>query len=151
MIALAVVVCHTALFAQKPKEVPEKDVTIRYVKDFQSKAKDATNVKWYKIDSLTYRAVFTDADGDPQALLFNNKGFETHYIIRPEHYTSAIKDTVRNQYRGYNINEVYIRKVKGAYSYQVKISKRTGFLWWKKESNPVTLNFDTSGKFLNEE
>ncbi len=148
--AVAVLFCQTALFAQKPKEVAEKDVAVRYVKDFQTKAKDATNVKWYKIDSLTYRAVYTDAEGDPVALLFNNKGFETHYFVSNEHCPAAIKDTVKNQYRGYNIGEVYIRKVKGSYSYQVCIAKKKGFLWWKRETDPKTLNFDTSCKFLGE-
>ena len=146
----ATLLIQVAAFAQKPKEVSEKDVAVRIIKDFQSNAKGATGVKWYQIDSTTFRAVYTDSEGDPMAMQFNNKGFETHYIIRPEHYTAAIKDTVKNNYHGYTINEVYIRKVKGVYSYQVCIAKKKGILWWRKEADPKLLNFDTSGKFLGE-
>ena len=43
--AAALMLFQGALFAQNMKSVPEKDVKVNYVKDFQRQVKDATNVE----------------------------------------------------------------------------------------------------------
>ena len=69
--AAAVLLCAGPLFAQKEKAVAEKEVKVNYVKDFQRQVKDAENVAWWQVDSLTYKVTFTDADKSRQAMVFS--------------------------------------------------------------------------------
>ena len=36
-------------------------------------------------------------------------------------------------------------------SYQARIARKSGFLWWKKEKDVKILNFEIDGKFISEE
>ncbi|MBP3762488.1 MAG: hypothetical protein J6I49_01255 [Bacteroidales bacterium] len=135
------------LMAQKA--IPEKDVKVNYVKDFQRQVPKATAVQWWQMDSLTFRVTYRDTENSRMAMVFSNKGAETHYYIE-DHYPHAITDTVARHYQGYNITDLWMRKVRGKMTYQTRIAKRSGFLWWKKESDPKILNFEIDGKFLGE-
>ena len=135
MFTAVIALLQGAMFAQKGKAVAEKDVKVNYVKDFQRQAKDATNVEWYQMDSLTYKAIYTDADKSRQAMVFSNRGTETHYYVDREYYPKAIIDTVDHLFPQYNIREVWVRKMRGKMTYQAYIAKMGGFLWWKKEKD----------------
>ena len=143
--------CAGPLFAQKEKSVAEKEVKVNYVKDFQRQVKDAENVAWWQVDSLTYKVTYTDADKSRQAMVFSNKGTETHYFIDKQYYPHAVVDTVNHLFGGYNITDVWVHKMRGKMTYQARIAKKSGFLWWKKEKDVKHLNFEVDGKYINAE
>lgn len=139
------------LFAQNGKPVAEKDVKVNYVKDFQRQMKDATNVQWYRVDSLTFKVVYLDTDHSRQAMLFSNRGTETHYYVDRKYYPQAVRDTVSHLFPGYDIRELWVRKVRGKMTYQAYIAKMGGFLWWKKEKDSKLVNWEVDGKYINAE
>lgn len=149
--SIALLLCQGAMFAQKGKAVAEKDVKVSYVKDFQRQVKDATNVEWYQMDSMTYKAVYLDADKSRQAMVFSNRGTETHYYVDREFYPKAILDTVDHLFPKYSVREVWVRKMRGKMTYQAYIAKMGGFLWWKKEKDGKTVNWEVDGKYINAE
>lgn len=136
-------------FAQTLKAVPEKDVKVNYVKDFQRQVKDATDVAWYQIDENTFKVTYLDEEKSKQAMVFSNKGSETHYIIDKQYYPAAVRDTVNHLFKGYDITDVWVRKMRGKMTYQARIAKKKGFLWWKKETDVKTLNWEVDGKYIN--
>lgn len=150
-IAVAVLLCQGAAMAQKLKSVAEKDVKMSYVKDFQRQVKDPTNVEWWQVDSLTFKVTYMDSEQDRQAMVFSNKGSETHYIIDKQYYPAVIKDSVSHMYPGYSIQDLWMRLVRGKKTYQVAIAKKSGCLWWKKLKDFKMLNFEVDGKFINAE
>lgn len=150
-LAIAVALCHGMLFAQNGKAIAEKDVKVNYVKDFQRQVKDATDVQWYQVDSLTFKAVYLDADKSRQAMLFSNKGSETHYYVDKQYYPQAVRDTVSHLFPKYTIREVWVRKMRGKMTYQAYIAKMGGFLWWKKEKDSKLVNWEVDGKYINAE
>lgn len=135
--------------AAAQKAIPEKEVKVNYVKDFQRQEKNATEVQWWRVDSLTYKVTFRDAEKSRTAMLFSNKGMETHYFIE-DHYPHAILDTLASLYPGYSVKDVWVRKVRNKMTYQACIVKKSGFLWWRKESDPKVLNFEIDGRFIGE-
>lgn len=143
-----VALCGGTLIAQNDKAVAEKDVKVNYVKDFQRQVKDATSVAWWQVDSLTYKVTYFDAEKSRQAMVFNNKGTETHYYIDKQYYPAAVRDTVSHLYKGYTISDVWVRKVRGKMTYQARIAKKSGFLWWKKEKDARLLNWEVDGKYI---
>ena len=149
--AIAFALCHGVLFAQNGKPVAEKEVKVNFVKDFQRQVKDATDVQWYQIDSLTFKAVYLDADKSRQAMLFSNRGTETHYFVDRKYYPKAVRDTVSNLFPRYEIRELWVRKVRGKMTYQAYIAKMGGFLWWKKEKDAKMVNWEVDGKYINAE
>ena len=150
-VALALVICQGIVFAQKCKPVAEKDVRVNYVKDFERQVKEATNVEWFQIDSLTFKAVYLDAERSRQAMVFSTKGTETHYYVDRKYYPQAIRDTVNHLFPKYDIREVWVRKVRGKMTYQAYIAKMGGFLWWKKEIESKLVNWEVDGKYINVE
>jgi len=151
VLAMALAVCGGAAFAQKEKSVPEKEVKVNYVKDFQRQVKDAVDVAWWQVDSVTYKVTYKEgADGSRQAMQFNNKGSETHFYIDSKWYPSSVKDTVSHLYPKHSIEELWVRKVRNKMTYQARIAKKSGFLWWKKESDVKVLNWEVDGKFIGE-
>ncbi len=150
-IALVLFLGQTVVFAQKEKAVKEADVPARYVKDFQNQAKDAQNISWtMAVDSSAYMASYTDAEGNNMAMRFTAKSTETRYYIEPQYYPHAIKDSVHNLYPSHKISCVYARSLRNKMSYQARIVKMKGFLWWKKETNVKILSFETDGKMIEE-
>ena len=149
LIAFAHLLSQGVLFAQK--NVAEKDVKVSYVKDFQRQVKDPTNVEWYQLDEQTYKVVYLDNEKSRQAMVFSNKGMETHYYIENKYCPTSIKDTVANRYEKFDLTDVWVRKVRNKMTYQARIAKKKGFLWWKKETDVKLLNFEVDGKFINEE
>ena len=145
-----VALCGGTLMAQKDKSVAEKDVKVNYVKDFQRQVKDATNVAWWQIDEQTFKVTYLDAEKSHQAMVFNNKGTETHYFIDKQYYPAAVRDTVSHLYPKYNVEDVWVRKVRGKMTYQARIAKKSGFLWWKKETDSRCLNWEVDGKYIGE-
>lgn len=151
ILALAVIILlgQTVVFAQKEKSVKESDVPVRYVKDFQNQAREAQNVSWtMTVDSSAYMATFFTSDGDKQAIRFTAKTSETRYYIEDKYTPHAIKDTVAAQYPKHKIGNVYIRNLKGKMTYQARIVRLKGFLFWKKECDVKTLSFETNGKMI---
>ena len=153
ILALATValLLQGAVFAQKGKAVAEKDVKVSYVKDFQRQVKDATDVQWYQMDSLTFKAIYLDAEKSRQAMVFSNRGSETHYYVDREYYPQAVRDTVKHLFPKYDIRELWVRKVRGKMTYQAYIAKMSGFLWWKKEKEGKLVNWEVDGKYINAE
>ena len=153
ILALATValLLQGAVFAQKGKAVAEKDVKVSYVKDFQRQVKDATDVQWYQMDSLTFKAIYLDAEKSRQAMVFSNRGSETHYYVDREYYPQAVRDTVKHLFPKYDIRELWVRKVRGKMTYQAYIAKMSGFLWWKKDKEGKLVNWEVDGKYINAE
>lgn len=150
-ITAALLLMQGAMFAQKCKAVAEKDVKVSYVKDFQRQVKDATNVEWYQMDSLTYKVIYLDVEKSRQAMVFSNRGSETHYYVDREFYPKAILDTVDHLFPKYSVREVWVRKMRGKMTYQAYIAKMGGFLWWKKEKDSKLVNWEVDGKYINAE
>lgn len=138
-------------WSQNTRRVSEQDVDAKYVQDFQHMAKGATNVTWYSNGDKTFRADFTDKEGDRESLLFSPKGTENHYHIPSSCYPAFILDTLANmpEFKDYTIDRLYARKAKGAMTYQVRVTKKKGILWWKRETAPKLVNFETTGKFID--
>ncbi len=151
VIAFTLALCQGIVFAQKCKPVAEKDVRVNYVKDFQRQVKEANDVKWFQIDSLTFKAVYLDAEKSRQAMVFSTKGSETHYYVDSKYYPQAIRDTVDHMFPKYDIRDLWVRKVRGKMTYQAYIAKMGGFLWWKKEKDSKMVNWEVDGKFINAE
>ncbi|MBR1799810.1 MAG: hypothetical protein IJ761_07970 [Bacteroidales bacterium] len=149
LLVMATLLVHGFGFAQKPKSVLEKDVKVNYVRDFHTQVQGASSIKWWAVDSNTYKVTFLDSEKSSQAMIFSNKGTETHYYIESKYWPSSIKETVKNDYADYTITDTWVRKYRGKMTYQARIAKKSGFLWWKKEKDVKILNFETSGKFVN--
>ena len=151
LLALTVILVlgQTLVFAQKEKAAKEADVPARYIKDFQNQVKDAQGVTWtMAVDSSAYMASYKDAEGNPMAMRFTAKSTETRYYIEPQYYPHAIKDTVHKLYPMHKITCIYARSLRGKMSYQARIVRMKGFLWWKKESDVKVLSFETDGKMI---
>lgn len=147
---IALVLLGGTLFAQNIKAVPEKDVTAKFVKDFHNQQKDASDVAWWQIDSLTFKVTFLDADKSRQAMILSNKGTETHFFIDKKYYPAAIRDTVSHLFPDFTIDDVWVRKVRNKMTYQAKIVKMGGFLWWRKVKATKLLNWEVDGKYIGE-
>ncbi|MBP5540410.1 MAG: hypothetical protein J6X88_02060 [Bacteroidales bacterium] len=140
---------QSLIFAQKEKAVKEADVPARFVKDFQNQAKDAQNISWsMALDSSAYMASYTDNEGNAMAMRFTQKSTETRYYIEPQYYPHAIKDSVHNLYPSHKISCVYARSLRNKMSYQARIVRMKGILWWKKETDVKILSFETDGKMI---
>ena len=150
-IAMAVALCQGLVFAQRCKPVAEKEVKVNYIKDFERQVKDAADVQWFLIDSQSFKVVYTDADKSRQAMVFSTRGSETHYFVESKYYPKAVRDTVSHLFPGYDIREVWVRKVRGKMTYQAYIAKMGGFLWWKKEKAAKMVNWEVDGKYINAE
>lgn len=149
LIAALLFLSSGVLFAQKA--VNEQDVKVSYVKDFQRQVKDATDIKWWQIDENTFKVTFRDEEKSPQAMVFSNKGMETHYIIEDnDYYPSVIVEYIKTNFSDYKITDLWVRKARNKYTYQARIAKMGGFLWWKSEKDVKVLNFETDGKFIDE-
>ena len=83
-------------------------------------------------------------------MVFSNKGMETHYIIE-DHFPQSIVDYVKANYNGSKVTDLWARKARNKMSYQARIARKSGFLWWKKEKDVKILNFEIDGKFISEE
>ena len=137
------------LYAQKEKTIKDTDVPVRYMKDFQNQASDAKNVVWtMAVDSSAYMATFQSTDGDKQAIRFTPKATETRYYIDAQYFPHAIKDSVAHMYPKHKLSTVYIRNLKGKMTYQARISRTSGFLFWKKESDVKLMSFETNSKLI---
>jgi len=137
------------LFAQKA--VNEQDVKVNFVKDFQRQAKDATDIAWWQIDENTFKVTFLDEEKSRQAMIFSNKGMEVHYIVEDsKYYPQAIVDYVNANFSGYKITDLWARKARNKMTYQARIAKTSGFLWWKSEKEVKVISFETDGKFIDE-
>lgn len=148
LITLTVLMSQGFLFAQK--KVAEKDVKVSYVKDFQRQIQNATSVVWYQIDENTFKVTYLDAEKSRQAMVFSNKGIETHYIIE-DHYPLSIVNHVKENYPKHKITDLWVRKMRNKLTYQARIAKKSGFLWWKKESDVKVLDYEVDGKFISAE
>jgi hypothetical protein len=137
-------------FAQDYKSVPEKDVKLSYVKDFQRQVNNATNVEWYQVDENTFKVTYLDAEKSRQAMVFSNKGSETHYYIDTKYCPAAVRDTVNNLFTGYDVTDIWVRKVRNKMTYQARIAKKSGFLFWKKETDVKVLSWEVDGKYIGE-
>ena len=148
LIAL-VLLSQSIVFAQKDKNIKESDVPIRYIKDFQNQVQGAQNTYWTMApDSSAYMVTFNTAEGDKQALRFTPKSTETRYYVASEYYPHAIQDTIAHLFPKHNINEVYIRNYNKKMTYQVRIVRTKGFLFWRKEAEPKILSFETNCKLI---
>ena len=148
IIAAAILLSQGMLFAQKA--VAEKDVKVAFVQDFQRQVKDATSIEWWQMDENTFKVTYRDAENSRQAMVFSNKGMETHYIIE-DHFPHSVTDYIKANYSGYKLTDLWVRKVRNKMTYQARIAKKSGFLWWKKEKDVKLLDFEVDGKFISAE
>lgn len=148
-LAVAVLLSQTLLFAQTGKNVQEKNVPERYVKDFNKNADSPKNVQWTLIDSMVYEAHYTSGSDNECAIRFSPKGLEKRYYIDSRYYPHSIMDSISANHPGYKVKELYILEIKNKSTYQVLIGKRKG-LFVKKWRNMRYMNFETDGKFIDE-
>ena len=137
------------LMAQK--SVSEQDVKVSFVKDFQRQVKNATKIAWWQIDENTYKVTYLDEEKARMAMVFSNKGMETHYFIEDnDYYPHAIVEYVKTNLPDFSITDLWVRKARGKTTYQARIARMGGFLWWKSEKEVQILNFEIDGKFIDE-
>ena len=149
VLAALTLMCQTMVFAQKEKNVKESDVPVRYVKDFQNQAKDATNASWtMAVDSSAYMVTFINSDGDKQAIRFTPKSTEERYYIEEKYYPHDIRDSVASMFPKHKITCIYVRNLKGKMTYQCRIARKKGFLFCKKETDVKVISFETSCKII---
>lgn len=149
VILTTLVLCQTALFAQKT--VNESQVPAKYVTNFRSLVKDAkVSPTWTMVDSTVFDASYKNDNGTKMSYRFSPRGTETRWYIDSKYYPESIKDTVSKHYPGFVITELYALSVRNKVTYQARISKMGGFLFWKREKSAKLLNFETDGKFIDE-
>ncbi len=149
LLAVLLTMSQTLLFAQKEHSIKESNVPVRFVKDFQAQNQNAKDVSWtVTTDSIFYTATFINDDGDRQATRFSNKGTEKRYFVDAAYYPHAILDTVAHQYPKHSITTIYIRDLKGKMTYQARIARKKGFLFWRKETDVKILSFETNCKMI---
>lgn len=141
----------TVTWAQQAQKISESEVTPKHVKDFQRQQSQASNAVWYRLNNNTFRVDFNDRDGDNVSILFSDKGSETHYYIPDGCHPAFVRDTIAHNpnFAGYSIDKLYVRKVKNNVTYQARVVKRKGFLWWKREVGAKLVNFEVAGKFID--
>lgn len=148
-ILTAIVLCHTLVVAQKT--VNESDVPQRYTNNFKSLVNNANITPvWTMVDSMVFDATYINGHGTKMAYRFSPRGTETRYFIDHKYYPQSIMDTVNNHYPKFKITELYVLNVRNKSTYQVRIAKMGGFLFFKKEKDVKLLNFETEGKFIDE-
>jgi len=149
LLAALIIMSQSMVLAQKENAIKEADVPVRFVKDFQNSNHDAKNVSWtVTTDSIYYTATFINTDGDLQATRFSNKGTEKRYFVDPAYYPHAIIDSVAHLYPSHKITTVYIRDLKGKMTYQARIARTKGFLFWRRETDVKTISFETNCKLI---
>lgn len=137
-------------FAQRTAIV-EKDVPSRMVIDFQRQQLDCRNINWYRIDSASYEVEFIDGDNARQSIRYTPRGTETRYFVDMRYCPNSIKDTINHRFPKYKLTELCVRSTRRSSAYEARIAHMSGFLFWKKESDVKFLNFDTAGKYLEED
>lgn len=145
-IVAIVLASQTMVFGQKAKEVLEKDVPTRFVKDFQKRYPEAQTVQWLKIDSLIYDVNFINNSGE-MMLRFSNKGVETRWNVELKYTPAKIKTYIEETYPKYKLRKVYIVDIRNKKTYQIEVSKK--FLFWTRDAK--ILNFEIDGKFIDEQ
>lgn len=149
VILSALLIGQAALFAQK--NVSQSNVPERYVNSFESLTKGAkVTPTWTMMDSVVYDAAYTNENGNKMSYRFSPRGTETRWFVEAKYYPQAIKDTVANHYPKFKITELYALSVRNKVTYQARIAKKGGFLFFKKETSVKLLNFETDGKFIDE-
>ena len=147
LIAVALLLSQGVIMAQK--KVAEKDVKAAFVKDFQRLSKNPTSVEWWQYDENTFKVTFRDSEKSRMAMVFSNKGMETHYIIE-DHYPHSITSYVKANYSKHSVTDLWVREIRGKMTYQARIAKKSGFLWWKKETDVKVLSWEVDGKYIGE-
>ena len=122
------------------KQVNERDVPERYIKDLKSKRPKLTQIKWEKIDSLTYNAKFMD-NGNNMRVKYSNTGTETHWIVPMEYIPSNITDHIKANYKEYKTHEVYIADIRNKKVYRAGIYNKNDY---------KVLEYDLMGALENE-
>ena len=149
LLAALITMSQTLVFAQKEKSIKEADVPVRFVKDFQSANKDVKDVNWTVTeDSIYFTATFINSDGDKQAIRFTPKSTEERYYIEEKYYPHDIRDSVASMFPKHKITCIYVRNLKGKMTYQARIARMKGFLFWRKETEVKTLSFETNCKMI---
>ncbi|MBQ9417622.1 MAG: hypothetical protein IJU19_03480 [Bacteroidales bacterium] len=147
--AMALTLGCGQLMAQKETPLTEKDVDINYVNDFQRQQPGAKDVVWWRAGEDSFRATYIDAEGSQQAMVFSPRGTETLYYVDTKYCPRAIADTVARQHPGYEVDKVWVRKVRGKYTYQAQIATWRGMLWWRKKADAKVLEFEIDGKQIS--
>ncbi|MDR1847068.1 MAG: hypothetical protein LBR17_03005 [Bacteroidales bacterium] len=120
--------------------VDERDVPEKFVKDFKRQKPGIEQVKWEKIDSLTYRANFT-SNGNKARMQFTNASVLSSWII-PLEYCENIKSYVTANYKDFKVDEVVLAdKDKKTKAYFVTISQK---------KTVKELEFDVTQQFVRE-
>jgi len=120
--------------------VDERDVPEKFVRDLQRQKPGIEQVKWEKIDSLTYRANF-EAGGNKMRMQFTNASTESSWII-PLEYCENITNYVAENYKGYKVQEVVL----------AEIDKKTKayFATIYRKGEEMQLQFDLQQKYQRE-
>ena len=140
---------QTVAYAQKT--VSESQVPKKYVNNFADLTKNQkASPTWTRVDSLVYDATFKNESGTKMAYRFSPRGTETRWYIDSKYYPASIKDTVARHYPGFKVTELYALSIRNKVTYQARISKMGGFLFWRREKSVKLLNFETTGKYIDE-
>ncbi|MDR1005860.1 MAG: hypothetical protein LBL74_03225 [Bacteroidales bacterium] len=134
-----VAACGTTKKSSYPV-VDERNVPEKFVKDFKKQKPGVEQVKWEKIDSLTYRANFA-SKGNQMRMVFTNAAVLSSWII-PLEYCENIKSYVHDVYGGYKINEVLLS--------ELDRKKKVYIVTISKGKNVRQLEFDLTQQFVKE-
>ncbi|MBR1793049.1 MAG: hypothetical protein IJ764_05355 [Bacteroidales bacterium] len=151
VVLLLVMAAFGGLTYAQRSSVAEKDVPSRMVIDFQRQQLDCRNISWYKLDSASYEVEFIDGDDARQSIRYTPRGTETRYFVDIRYCPGSIKDTIKHRFPKFKLTELSVRSTRRTSAYEARIARTTGILFWKKEREARFLNFDTSGKYLDED
>ena len=84
-------------------------------------------------------------------LVFSPRGSETHYFIDLRYCPVAVRDTAAHLFPGYKVDNVWVRKMRGKMTYQARVVKQSGILWWRKAVDAKVLNFEVDGRYIGME
>ncbi len=132
--------------------VPEASVPSNTVRDFQNQTDlNAHDVVWYRIDSLLYEVRYIDGENDACAIRYYPNSPEKRYLVNEQYYPGSIKDSIGKAHAGYKFTQLTICERRRKYTYEARVSRKSGFLFWKKETAIKYLFFDMNGKFIDEQ
>ena len=138
------------------KTIAEQEVPSRMVTDFQRQQVDARNVTWSQYDSITYQVDFnTPSDNATQGLRYISTGGGSLralsvYSVDLKYTPRAIADTIARRYPGFHLTHLRVLASKRESFYEARVAKKSGFLFWRKESEVHFLTFETNGQFKEE-
>jgi len=118
-----------------------QDTPTQVAEAFKTKFPTAKSVKWEKENEKEWEAEF-EMDGKEYSANFSLDGtwLETEHEIKNNELPEAVKMTLKNEFEGYEIEEIEISEKTNATAYEVEL---------EKAEQTLEVVFDAAGKVLS--